>query len=118
MVVDKLIMLMSLVNDVKSMLYAIEKKVWEYGVRAYIIGISAEIGDLECFADGCRVGDIRVLNDGRVEKLIGSDWCKVNESYVEEALAKYEDGVDRAIKSLMELRDLLSVLVATMKLVH
>jgi hypothetical protein len=118
MVVDKLMVLMSLMNDVKNMLHVIEKSVREYGIKAYIIGLSTEIGDLECFADGCRMGDIRILNDGRVERLIGSDWCRVNESYVEEVLTKYEEGVDRAIKSLMELRDLLSVLVATMKLVQ
>jgi hypothetical protein len=117
MVVDKLMLLISLMNDVKNMLHVVEKNVQEYGVKAYIIGLSTEIEDLECFADGCRVGDVRILRDGRVERLIGSDWCRVNESYVEDVLTKYEEGIDRTIKSLMELRDLLSVLVATMKLV-
>jgi hypothetical protein len=118
MVVDKLIMLMSLMNDVKSMLHVIEKSVREYGIKAYIIGLSTEIGDLECFADGCRVGDILILSNGKVEKLMGTSWCEVNKSYAEEVLIKYEEGIDRAIKSLMELRDLLSMLVATMKLVQ
>jgi hypothetical protein len=122
-VIDKLLKLMSLLRDVNRVLYEVVRLAQSYGVDVYLIGGKVKLADnLECYMDVCLLKTqdylIRVHEDGSIDKMprLGLDIVKASRDEVEDALARYEERVNTAIKSLRELREILAIVAATMKL--
>jgi len=122
-VIDKLQKLMSLLRDINVVLIEVVRLAQSYGVDVYLIGGKVKLADnLECYMDMCLLKTqdylIRVHEDGSIDKVprLGLDIVKASRDEVEDALARYEERVNTAIKSLRELREILAIVAATMKL--
>ena len=122
-VIDKLLKLMSLLRDINVVLIEVVRLAQSYGVDVYLIGGKVKLADnLECYMDMCLLKTqdylIRVHEDGSIDKVprLGLDIVKASRDEVEDALARYEERVNTAIKSLRELREILAIVAATMKL--
>ena len=121
--IDKLQKLMSLLRDINVVLIEVVRLAQSYGVDVYLIGGKVKLADnLECYMDMCLLKTqdylIRVHEDGSIDKVprLGLDIVKASRDEVEDALARYEERVNTAIKSLRELREILAIVAATMKL--
>jgi hypothetical protein len=122
-VIEKLLELMNLLRDVNEMLKSMTKLARAHGVEVYVIGGCVKFSeDFKCFSDMCifttRDSSLRVHADGSVDKVVktSTEIVKASRGEFEDAVAQYKDRVYKAVKSLRELREILKVATATVRL--
>ena len=116
--IDKLLELMSLLRDINGVLNEAVRLARNYGVDVYLIGGRVKLADdFEYYPDMCIYKEfLRVRADGSMDKVLRDKIVKASRDEVEEAVARYKERVEEAIKTLRELRETLAVVAATAKL--